>query len=436
MIFKCADDRALFGVFADGSGIKGLDPSRIDQGDAVSLAFESFFGLQGYFHHGSQGNEADIGAFLNHLSLADCEEFRLVLNGGAGAVSAWVADGDGAVLIVGHGPEHVDELIFIFGLHVNDPRHVAKVADVEESVVSRAIVSGESTPVHAKADGEALQSHVMNDHVVSPLHESRVDREEGAEAFRGVTTGKEGGVFFRDSGVEVSFWNFLLKGFQFGSAGHGGGNGGDPLVFFGEVRDGAAEEFREGGGTGRGGAIINVVGPEAVEFAGLVEGRLVSATFFGDDMQDDRFVFLLEVLEGLDEGGEIVPVDRPVITKAKFLKENVRHDHIFGVAFDLVGKFTRTGAGHFFDEICSLGPDSVVGGVGLKGVEIFGESSNILINGPLVVIENDDAPFSGDRDVVEGFKGRAAGEGCVASYRDDVVVGAFDVAGRAHSEGR
>ena len=75
-----------------------------------------------------------------------------------------------------------------------------------------------------------------------------------------------------------------------------------------------------------------------------------------------------------------------VVTHAKFLEENVRQDHVLGVALDLVCKFAGTGAGNFFDEAGSFFPDSVVGGVGLKSIEVLRHCSDVLVDGPLVIV--------------------------------------------------
>ena len=114
---------------------------------------------------------ATCGAVLDDFGLADFEQTRLLLGLRAGAGAARVADGDGAVVVVGHGPEHVDEFVLILGLHVDDVRDVAQVADVEEAVVGGAVVAAEAAAVHAERDVEILQRDVMDDHVIGALHE-------------------------------------------------------------------------------------------------------------------------------------------------------------------------------------------------------------------------------------------------------------------------
>ena len=106
--------------------------------------------------------------------------------------------------MVGHGPEHVDELVLVLRLHEDPVGDVAEVADVEEPVVSGPVVAREPATVHAEPHRQFLQGHVVNDHVVGPLHEGRVDGQEGLESLRGETAGKQGGVFLGDPDVVVA----------------------------------------------------------------------------------------------------------------------------------------------------------------------------------------------------------------------------------------
>ncbi|MEY5016367.1 MAG: hypothetical protein RIS92_2725 [Verrucomicrobiota bacterium] len=115
------------------------------------------------------------GGVPDDFRFADFEKFWLGGRGGAGAGAAWVADGDGAGIVVVHRPQHVNELGFVLGGAEDEVGHVAEVADVEEAVVGRAVVSGEAAAVHADGDVQVLQGDVVHDHVVRALHEGGVD---------------------------------------------------------------------------------------------------------------------------------------------------------------------------------------------------------------------------------------------------------------------
>ena len=91
--------------------------------------------VSGDSDHGAQGYEEDVVSCLKHFRLADGQDFRRGGKGYAGAASPGIADDGGAVLVVVHGAEHVDEFRFILGLHEDDVRNAADHGDVKQAVV-------------------------------------------------------------------------------------------------------------------------------------------------------------------------------------------------------------------------------------------------------------------------------------------------------------
>ena len=80
---------------------------------------------------------------------------------------------------------------------------MAQVADVEEAVVRRAVVAAQAGAVHAQADVEVLQRHVVDDHVVGALHERRVDRQERLHALHRQPAREQRRVFLGDAHVVI-----------------------------------------------------------------------------------------------------------------------------------------------------------------------------------------------------------------------------------------
>ena len=142
----------------------------------------------------------------------------------------------------------------------------------------------------------------MDDHVIGALHESGVDRQERTYAFGREASGEEGGVFFGDADIEVAIWKGLFEDIEFGATRHGCRDGDDFRIIDCEIGDGFSENFRAGGsGDGIGGAVFDLVCAETVEFSGVVDGGLVAAAFFRDDVEYGRFVEGFEVFEGFDQ---------------------------------------------------------------------------------------------------------------------------------------
>ena len=189
-----------------------------------------------------------------------------------------------------------------------------------------------------------------------------------------------------------------------------------------------------GRGDGIGGAVLDLVGAEAVEFPRIVERRLIAAAFFGDDVEHDGLVQRLQVLEGADEQRQVVAVDGAEVTHAEFLEQDVLEKQVLRAFLDPVGERAHGFAGDFLDEIRGLAADGGVGVVGLERVEITGDGADVLVDGPLVVVEHDDEFLGRFGDVVERFERRSAGEGGVSGDGDDVVVPAGQIAGGGHAE--
>ena len=250
------------------------------------------------------------------LRLADFQQLRLSLGLRARARAARITDGDGALVVVGHRPEHVGEFFLVLGLHERDVRHVAQVADVEEAVMRRAVVAAQTGAVHAEADVQVLQRDVMDDHVIRALHERRVDRQKRLQSLHGQSACEQGRVFLGNTHVVELVWVPLLEPDQPGARGHGPGDSDDLGVAVGKVGELVAQHLRVRLQRGGGGfAGFELVLAQAVELVRLLERGRVAFALLGEDMQDDRLVLRLQELEGADQERRVVPVDGPVITQ-------------------------------------------------------------------------------------------------------------------------
>ena len=425
----------------DERGVERLDPARVDDGGGDALGFELRCGLLSHLAHSAEAEDGDAhglrAAVLHDFGLADFEELWLRLGLHAGAAAARVADAGGAFGVVRHGPEHVGEFVLILRLHVDEVWDVAEVADVEEAVVRRAVVAAEAAAVHAQADGEILQRDVMHDHVVGALHECGVDREEGREAFAREACGEERGVLLGDAGVEVARGVFLSESDEAGAARHRAGDGDELVVRRGEFRERGAEQFA----VGRRGRRLRLAGlglelAEAVEFHRLHERWLVALALRGEDVEQHWLVLRLQEFERVDERRDVVPVHRPVVAQAEILEEHARRDEALHAGLDAVCEIFNAFAEELFDE-----PRGAVVQAGIhvaRGdlVEVARDGSDVAIDAPLVVVEDDDEFFRLLVGVVQRLVGHAAGERRVARDGDDVLVRSAEVTRDCHAERR
>ena len=228
---------------------------------------------------------------FDDFAFADFEQARRFFWHDAGADAAWVANGDGAGVVVGHRPQHVAEFVFVFGLHVDEVWDVAEVADVKEAVVRGAVVAAESAAIHTQADGEILQRDIVNDHVVGALHEGGVNREEWREAFAREAGGEKRGVFLGDADVEIAVGVIFCEGDEAGAAGHRTGDGDELVVRVCKLRERLTEQFgvgRRRGALGCTGLRLEAAKP--VKFQWLFECGRIAFTFDGLDVEDDWLV--------------------------------------------------------------------------------------------------------------------------------------------------
>ena len=72
-------------------------------------------------------------------------------------------------------------------------------------MVCPAVIADKARTVQEEAHGQMLQGDIMDDRVVSPLQERRIDGADGFEAFGGQPGGEDDGVLFGDAHIEKPF---------------------------------------------------------------------------------------------------------------------------------------------------------------------------------------------------------------------------------------
>ncbi len=228
-----------------------------------------------------------------------------------------------------------------------------------------------------------------------------------------------------------------LEAVQPRAVGHGAGDGHDLGILVGQFDQRIGEDFGIGALLQRFGlAGLRIVRPQAMELLLLLHGRLEPAAFLREHVHQHGAVLLLEKLKRLDERGNIVAVDGPVIFDAQFFKDHAGPQHALGGFFGLARHFEGHGAAQFLDEFAGAVVQVIVARAGDDGVEIGGDGADVLIDGPFVVVQHHQQFLGVVRDVVQRFVGDAAGERRVAGQRHDVFFAARLVARHRHSQGR
>ena len=250
-----------------------------------------------------------------------------------------------------------------------------------------------------------------------------VDGADGAEAARGHAGGKDHGVLFGDAHIEVALGMMRPEEIEAGAVGHGGGDGHDALVLVGQLDERVGEDLGVGELADRLGlAGFGIVGPEAVKFLLPVERRLEAAALLREHVQQDRVVFGLEELEGLDQQRKVVAVDGAEVLQAELLKEDGGPQHALGGLFGAAHHLDGGLAADALDNARGRVVQVLVVLVGDDAVEVAGDGADVAVDGPLVVVEHDDHALGLLGDVVERLERDAVGEGGVAGHGDHVLV--------------
>ena len=186
---------------------------------------------------------------------------------------------------------------------------------------------------------------------------------------------------------------------------------------------------------GLGVAGLGIVGAEAVKLLLAVERGLKAAALLREHVQQNRTVYGLEELEGLDQQRQVVAVDGAEVLQAELLKEDGGPEHAFGGFFGAAGDLDGGLAAEALDDARGRVVQVLVVLVGDDPVEVAGDGADVAVDGPLVVVEDDDQALGLLGDVVDRFEGDAVGEGGVAGDGDDVFAAAGQIARHGHAEG-
>ncbi len=205
-------------------------------------------------------------------------------------------------------------------------------------MVRRTIIAGESRAVHAEDDRELLQADVVDDRVEGALEKRRVDGADRLVSLGGEASREDDRMLFGNTDVEVAFRMMRPEKIEGGAIGHGRGNGDDLLIVVGELHKGVGENFGVSDlACGLGVPGFRIVGSEAMELLLLIEGGLVALPLLGENVQQDGPVLGLEEVEGLDEQGEIMAVDRAIVFEPEFLEKHGGPKHSLGGFLSLAG---------------------------------------------------------------------------------------------------
>ena len=165
----------------------------------------------------------------------------------------------------------------------------------------------------------------------------------------------------------------------------------------------------------------------------LLQRRLKAAALLGEHVQHHWLVLLLEELEGLYQQWQIVAIDRAIVVQTKLLEDHASADDSLRCFLGLPGDVARSLAAELLHQPGGAVVQAHVGRIGHDLVEVLRDGADVLVDGPLVVIQDDDHPL-GPGHVVQRLIADAVGKRRIAGQRNDVLIAAAHVARDSHSQ--
>ena len=326
-IFLHGDQQVvLLGQLQDQFLVQGFDKAHVDDSGVQLLAR-----LQAGCQQGTEGEYGDAAALAAHLRPAYGQRGHLLLHRHAGAGAARITHRRRLVQYE-PGIQHLPAFVLVRRCHDHHVGQATQEREVVAAVVSRSVSADESGAVYGEQDRQLLHHHVVYDLVVGALQEGGVDGHDRLQALAGHAGGDGNAVLLGNGDVEILVRMFLLEAHQTGTFAHGGGDSYQAFVFLGHVADPVTEDLAEGG-TGslfrRLHPFLGIKWRDGMVLDRVLFGRAVTLALPGDDMQELRTLQFLDVAQGLQQGGQVMPVHGPYVIEPEFLEQGTGHDQAF-----------------------------------------------------------------------------------------------------------
>ena len=128
-----------------------------------------------------------------------------------------------------------------------------------------------------------------------------------------------------------------------------------------------------------------------MKLLGLGEGGFEATALFGENVNEDGHVGVPGEFQVFLQRLKVVSIHRSEIAQAEFFKQGRLDKKVLRLAFplmiDAIHAFT---GGEALKEALDVVVQLVVSGIGAEAVKVGGDSADVLGDGPLVVVEDDD----------------------------------------------
>ena len=299
------------------------------------------------------------------------------------------------------------------------------------------VLSHQAGPVHRQHHVEAVDGHVMEEHVVAALQKGGVHRKDGHRPLLGHAGGHGDGAALGDAHIEEPPGVGLSEAVQSGPPHHGRGESADAGIIPGQPHHGPAKDAGEG--LSRRFfrfPCLGMEGGHAMEGVGVSLRRCKPFSLYSSYMEQDRLLQADGVAENFGQIGHVVAVHRPQVGEAHIFKHAAGQNALLQGLLYAVGHPVELppqpeGAHHLPVPLLEA---QVLGFEPLAG-QMLGHRPHVLGDGHAVVIEDDQKLSPVLSPVGQALIGQAAGEGPVADEGGHYIVRPHHIPGLGHSQG-
>ena len=177
--------------------------------------------------------------------------------------------------------------------------------------------------------------------------------------------------------------------------------------------------------------------PDSVEFGRILLGRAIAFSFLGEHMKQYRPFDLRNVMQGLHELFDVMPVERPEIVETETFEQHPRGHETFQ---GLLGTFCQVDqvppdARHVTEQMFGLFLEADKGLGRHFTAEKRRQCADIGGYRHLVVIQDDNQFLLEVPCVIQSFESHSGGQRAVADDGEDLAVVGKDLTGRGHTKG-
>ena len=300
----------------------------------------------------------------------------------------------------------------------------------------RPVSTNQPCSVQGKHHGQILQRHVVNQLVIGPLQESRIDGDHRLEPLAGQTSRKSHCVLLGNSDIKISLRKPFFKFNHARTLTHGRRDADQSRIPHRHVTQPVTEDLCECQLRRRAGLLQT---DRRVKLAWSVIGhriglrQLVALPLLRHHMQELWPFKVFDVFERRNQGVKVMTIDRTNVIETEFFEQGSRHHHAFGVFLYAFGQFEQR-----------RGPlqNSLAGVLGCSvklPAQEFGqiaiECAHRWTDAHVVVVQDHQQVGISHSSVVQRFKSHSGSQCTIADHGDHMTLFALDLCCQCHPQG-